>query len=137
MVVWCCCCCCYWGVDSKTSVLNEVVQPKSVFDGFPNLCFPERRFGLNKISHPDWVKLCVDPNARIKLRAKQKCEILSAPISYRSCPPCVTAHCLTVSTSCGAQRQQTYKAKPSVVGTIASAIVSLLMFYFFFYKFND
>ena len=30
-----------------------------------------------RISHPDWVKLCVDPNGRIKLRAKQKYEILS------------------------------------------------------------
>ena len=27
---------------------------------------------MNRISHPDWVKLCVDPNGRIKLRAKQK-----------------------------------------------------------------
>ena len=33
---------------------------------------------MNRISHPDWVKLCVDPNGRIKLRTKQKCEILSA-----------------------------------------------------------
>ena len=62
----------------KTSVLNKVVLQKRVFDGFPNLCCPERWFGLNRISHPDWVKLCVDPNGRIKLRTKQKCEILSA-----------------------------------------------------------
>ena len=33
---------------------------------------------LNRISHPDWVKLCVDPNGRIKLRVKQKYEIHSA-----------------------------------------------------------
>ena len=33
---------------------------------------------MNRISHRDWVKLCVDPNGRIKLRAKQKYEIPSA-----------------------------------------------------------
>ena len=74
----CQCCCCYWRADSKTSALNKVVQLKRVFDGFPNLCCPERWFWKNRISHPDWVKLCVDPNGRIKLCAKQKCEILSA-----------------------------------------------------------
>ena len=63
---------------SETSALNEVVQPKKVFDGFPNLCCPERWFGMNRISPPDWVKLCVDPNGRIKLRAKQKYEMSSA-----------------------------------------------------------
>ena len=75
-----CCCCCYWRADSKASALNKIVQPRRVFEGFANLCCPERWFGLNRISHPDWVKLCVDPNGRIKLRAKQKCEILSATI---------------------------------------------------------
>ena len=48
-----------------------------MFDSFPILCCPERWTGLNRISHPDWVKLCVDANGRIKLRAKQKYEILS------------------------------------------------------------
>ena len=51
-----------------------------MFDGFPNLCCPERWSGMNRISHLDCVRLCVDPNGRIKLRAKQKCEILSATI---------------------------------------------------------
>ena len=32
----------------------------------------------NRLSHPDWVKLYVDPNGQIKLRAKQKYEIPSA-----------------------------------------------------------
>ncbi len=41
--------------------------------------------GLNRISHPDWVKICVDPNGHINLRAKQKYEILSATI----CSNCV------------------------------------------------
>ena len=45
--------------------------------GFPNWYCPERWSGMNWISHPDWVKLCVDTNGRIKLRAKQKYEILS------------------------------------------------------------
>ena len=29
---------------------------------FPNYCCPERWFGLNWISHPDWVKLCIELN---------------------------------------------------------------------------
>ena len=39
---------------------------------------PGKIIRVNRISHPDWVKFYVDPNGRIKLRAKQKCEILSA-----------------------------------------------------------
>ena len=66
---------------SETSALNEVVQSKRVFDGFSQLLLPERWLGLNRISHPDWVKLCVNPNGRIKLRAKQKCKIPSAASS--------------------------------------------------------
>ena len=31
---------------------------------------------MNRISLPDWVKFCVDPNGRIKLCAKQKCKFL-------------------------------------------------------------
>ena len=56
---------------------------------FPDLCCPERWSGMNRISHPDWVKICVNPNGRIKLRAKQKYEILSAtvylhyPVDYK------------------------------------------------------
>ena len=30
---------------------------------------------MNRISHPDWVKLCVYPNGRIRLCTKQKYEI--------------------------------------------------------------
>ena len=37
---------------------------------------------MNRISYPDWAKLCVDPNSQIKLRAKQKYEILSATIAW-------------------------------------------------------
>ena len=37
--------------------------------------------GLNRISDPDWVKLCVDPNGQIKLHTKQKCWILSATLA--------------------------------------------------------
>ena len=35
---------------------------KSVFGSFPNFCYPERRFWMNRISHPDWGKLCVELN---------------------------------------------------------------------------
>ena len=90
MVVWCCCCCCYWRADSKTSVLNEeVLRKRKCLAVSPNLCCPEICFGMNRKSHPDWVKICVDPNGRIKLRAKQKYEILSATealVTQRSNP---------------------------------------------------
>ena len=46
----------------ETSALNEVVQPKRVFDGFPQLLLPRKVFGMNRISHPDWVKLCAELN---------------------------------------------------------------------------
>ena len=35
-------------------------------------------FGLNRISHPHWVKICDDHNGQINLHAKQKYEVLSA-----------------------------------------------------------
>ena len=67
-----------------TSVLNEeVLRKRECLAAFPNLCGPERWSGMNRISHPDWVKICVDPNGQIKLRAKQKYEILSATYSNK------------------------------------------------------
>ena len=77
MVVWCCCC--YWRADSKTSVLYEgILRKGKCFGGFPQFVLPGKMIQENRISHPDWVKICVNPNGRIKLRAKQKYEILSA-----------------------------------------------------------
>ena len=35
---------------------------ESVFGSLPNFCCPEMRSGLNRIGHPDWVKLCVELN---------------------------------------------------------------------------
>ena len=83
MAVWCWCCC-YWRADSKTSVLNKVLRKRKCLAAFPNLCCPKRWSGMNRISGPDWEKICVDHNGRIKLRAKQKYEILSATIIYKS-----------------------------------------------------
>ena len=72
-----------WRADSKTSVLNEVLKKrKSVWQLSPIWWNPERWPGLNWISYPDWVKICIDPNGRIKLRAKQKYEILSATVYF-------------------------------------------------------
>ncbi len=51
---------------------------------------------VNSICHPDWVKLCVDPNGRIKLRAKQKYEILSATYIYRYVSVHFVYRCLSV-----------------------------------------
>ena len=56
-------------------------EKESVSRAFPNLVLPGKKwFGLNRISHPDWVKICVDHNGQINLRAKQKYEVLSASI---------------------------------------------------------
>ena len=52
-------------------------QRESVWQISP-VCAARKVVGMNRTSHPDWVELCVDPNGRIKLRAKQKCYILSA-----------------------------------------------------------
>ena len=35
---------------------------ESVFGSLPNFCCPGKRSGMNRISHPNWVKLCVDLN---------------------------------------------------------------------------
>ena len=56
-------------------------EKERMFSGFPNLCCSKRCSGMNRISHPDWVKICVDPNGQIELRAKQKYKILSATTS--------------------------------------------------------
>ena len=53
-------CCCCWRIASETSALDGVVQPKRLFGSLPNFSCPERRSGMNRISHPDWVKLCVE-----------------------------------------------------------------------------
>ena len=46
---------------------------KRVFGGFSSIwCCPEKGSGMNRISHPDWVKIFIDPNGQIKLRAKTK-----------------------------------------------------------------
>ena len=104
VMVWCCCCCCYWRADSKTSVLNEeVLRKRKCLAAFSNLCCPERWSGMNRISHSDWVKIYVDPNGRIKLRAKQKYEILSATSFFPGQPslvhPMMSCACFS-SVSC-------------------------------------
>ena len=49
-----------------------------VFGGFPQFVKTGKMVRWNRISHPDMVKICVDPNGQIKLRVKQKYEVLSA-----------------------------------------------------------
>ena len=53
-------------------------KEERVWRGFPNLVLPGKWSELNRISHPHWVKICVDHNGQINLRAKQKYEVLSA-----------------------------------------------------------
>ena len=53
-------------------------EEEKVFGSFPQFVLPGKMAGMNRISNPDWVRICVDPNGQIKLRAKQKYEVLSA-----------------------------------------------------------
>ena len=49
-----------------TSVLFKKVLRKRVFGSYSLIwCCPEKWSGLNRISYPDWVKICVDPNSQI------------------------------------------------------------------------
>ena len=57
-----CCCCCYWRADGRRLYKTELFCQNGCLTVFPNYCSPERWFGLNRISHPDWVKLCVELN---------------------------------------------------------------------------
>ena len=52
-------------------------EEESVWRAFPNLVLPGKMVRVNRISHPDGVKICVDPNGQINLRAKQKYEVFS------------------------------------------------------------
>ena len=46
--------------------------------------FGAARFGLNRTSHPDWVKMFGDSSGQIKLRTKQKFKFLSATTQINS-----------------------------------------------------
>ena len=53
-------------VDSKYICPVRKLLRKRVFSGlFPIWCCLEIGSRLNRISHPDWVKICVDPNGQI------------------------------------------------------------------------
>ena len=58
-----CCCCCYIRATSEMSALGGVVQLKRMcLAAYPIFAARERRSGLNRIGHPDWVKLSVELN---------------------------------------------------------------------------
>ena len=41
-------------------------EEEKVFGGLsPIWCCPEKWSGMYRISHPDWVKICADPNGQI------------------------------------------------------------------------
>ena len=46
----------------------------------PLIC-PGKSSGQNETNHPHWVKICDNHNDQMKLRAKQRYEVLSATIS--------------------------------------------------------
>ena len=66
------------GADRKYVRPYRKVLGKREFAGLsPFLCRLGKWSGLNRISHPHWVKICDDHNGQINLRAKQKYEVLS------------------------------------------------------------
>ena len=63
MVPCCCsCCCCYWRADSRRLYRTELFCQRGCLTGFPQFVQPGRWFGMNRISRPDGVKLCVELN---------------------------------------------------------------------------
>ena len=59
----CPCCCCYWRTASGTSALDGVIQPKRLYlAAYPISGARKRRSRMNRIGHPDWVKLCLELN---------------------------------------------------------------------------
>ena len=60
------------GTDRKCVRPVQKVLKRRVFGGLsPFLCYPEKWSGLNRISHPHWVKICDDHNGQINLRANK------------------------------------------------------------------
>ena len=54
-----------WTVRRLSS--SKASEQEKVFEGLsPIWCCPEKWSRKNRISHPDWVKICVDPNGQIK-----------------------------------------------------------------------
>ena len=62
---------------------------------FPNYCCPERWFRLNRISHPDWVKLCVELNYAPNKNMKIPSATISCKVSiYRNIECVLEGMCL-------------------------------------------
>ena len=70
------------GADRKCvrPVRKSSEEEECLAGSSPFLCGPEKWSGKNRISHRHWVKICVDHNGQINLRAKQKYEVLSATV---------------------------------------------------------
>ena len=49
----------------RLSFLKSSEKEKVFVELSPIWCCSEKWSGLNRISHPDWVKICVDPNGQI------------------------------------------------------------------------
>ena len=67
----------------RTESTSVLFERKRKFGGLsPFLCCPGKWSGLNRISHPHWVKICDNHNGQINLHTKQKYEVLSATDLY-------------------------------------------------------
>ena len=62
MVPCCCCSYCYWRADGRRLYRTKLFCQRECLTVFPSYCCPERWLGMNRISHPDWVKLCIELN---------------------------------------------------------------------------
>ena len=72
-----CYCCCYLRAPSETSELGGVVLLKRMcLAAYPISAARKEGPAMNRISHPDWVKLCVElicaPNQNTKFSSATK-----------------------------------------------------------------
>ena len=71
---WCCASAAMKEADRKyVHPVRKVLRKRWSGGLSPFLCCPGKWSGLNRISHPHWVKICDDHNGQINLHAKQKC----------------------------------------------------------------
>ena len=54
--------CCYWRANGRRLYRTELFCQKECLTVFPQLLLPRKVIRVNRISHPDWVKLCVELN---------------------------------------------------------------------------
>ena len=82
------CCCCYWSTDDRNLYRTKSFCEKDCVWQLTQFLLPGKELGLNRISNPDWVKLCVDlsyaPNQNTKFPSDTHLILLDQgfPVEY-------------------------------------------------------